>query len=191
MNHWAVQPNAFVAGGDLRSSVVSSSSVVERDQTVVCPKPRRIGLRNPTTIYEQQHHPSRSLRCYFSHQVELCESKAETDILDIILTKEDGYGGGGEQVHKQVLDSRSPFLCGSPPSRVSNPLTQDARFRDEITLVSSPIPTPLGLPPSSPSSSGRKGGCVRGNFGNSPAVRIEGFDCLDRDSRNCSIPALA
>ncbi|XP_048591862.1 B3 domain-containing protein REM7-like isoform X2 [Brassica napus] len=74
MNHWAVQPNAFAAGGDLRNSV----SVVERDQTVVvCPKPRRIGLRNPL------HHPSRSLRCY-SHQV---ESKAETDILDIILTK--------------------------------------------------------------------------------------------------------
>ncbi|CAH2066173.1 unnamed protein product [Thlaspi arvense] len=183
MNHWAVQPNAFSAGGDLRSSV----SVVERDQTVVvCPKPRRIGLRNPA-LYEQ-HHPARSLRCYFSHQVELCESKAETDILDIILTK-DGYGT--EQVHTKVLDSPSPFLCGSPPSRVANPLTQDARFRDEITLVSSPIPAPLGQPPSSPSSSGRKGGCVRGNFGNSPAVRIEGFDCLDRDSRNCSIPALA
>ncbi|CAH8357166.1 unnamed protein product [Eruca vesicaria subsp. sativa] len=178
MNHWAVQPNAFSAGGDLRSSV----SVVERDQTVVvCPKPRRIGLRNAI------HHPSRSLRCY-SHQI---ESKAETDILDIILTK-DGYGT--EQVHQtqtQLLDSPSPFLCGSPPSRVANPLTQDARFRDEI-FSSSPtmFTTPLGQPPSSPSS-GRKGGCVRGNFGNSPAVRIEGFDCLDRDSRNCSIPALA
>ncbi|ESQ28420.1 hypothetical protein EUTSA_v10019181mg [Eutrema salsugineum] len=190
MNHWAVQPNAFAAGGDLRSSV----SVVERDQTVVvCPKPRRIGLRNPS-VYEQ-HHPSRSLRCYFSHQVELSESKAETDILDIILTK-DGYGS--EQVHTtQVLDSPSPFLCGSPPSRVANPLTQDARFRDEISSSSSSsssspmISAPLGLPPSSPSSSGRKVGCVRGNFGNSPAVRIEGFDCLDRDSRNCSIPALA
>ncbi|AAF16602.1 hypothetical protein AtNW77_Chr1g0069361 [Arabidopsis thaliana] len=183
MNHFAVQPNAFAAGGDLRSSSVS---VVERDQTtVVCPKPRRIGLRN------NHHHPSRSLRCYFSHQLELCESKAETDILDIILTK-DGYGA--EQVNKQVIDSPSPFLCGSPPSRVANPLTQDARFRDEIVSVSSVIPPQLGLPPSSSpsSSSGRKGGCVvRGNFGNSPKVRVEGFDCLDRDSRNCSIPALA
>ncbi|KAG2312830.1 hypothetical protein Bca4012_027395 [Brassica carinata] len=159
MNHCAVQPKAFAAGGE--------------QSVVVCPKPRRIGLRN---------HPSRSLRCYFSHQV---ESKAETDILDIILTK--------EQVnHTQVLDSPSPFLCGSPPSRVANPLTQDARFKDEIKLVSSsPITAPLGQPPSSPSSSGRKVGCVRGNFGNSPAVRIEGFDCLDRDRRNCSIPTLA
>lgn len=60
MNHFAVQPNAFAAGGDLRSSSVS---VVERDQTtVVCPKPRRIGLRN------NHHHPSRSLRCYFRYE---------------------------------------------------------------------------------------------------------------------------
>lgn len=115
------------------------------------------------------------------------------DVFFVVLccVLQDGYGS--EQVHTQVLDSPSPFLCGSPPSRVANPLTQDARFRDEIISVSSSaIPPPLGLPPSSPSSSGRKGGCVvRGNFGNSPAVRIEGFDCLDRDSRNCSIPALA
>ncbi|CAH8327144.1 unnamed protein product [Eruca vesicaria subsp. sativa] len=138
MNQWAVQPNAFVTGGGGDQSVV------------VCPKPRRIGLIN-----HHLHHPSRSLRCYFSHQV---ESKAETDILDIILTK-DGYGT--ETVnHTQVLDSASPFLCGSPPSRVANPLTQDARFRDEMKLVSSPIMTPRGQPPSSPSSSGRKGGCV-------------------------------
>ncbi|KAJ0241385.1 hypothetical protein HA466_0217910 [Hirschfeldia incana] len=166
MNQWAVQPNAFA------------------DQSVVlCPKPRRIDIRNPS-LY---HHPVRSLRCYFGHQhVEVCESEAETHILDIILTK-DGYGT--EQVHHtKILDSPSPFLCGSPPSRVANPLTQDARFRDELLLVSSPIPTPLGQPPS---SSGRNGGCVRGSFAKSPAVRIEGFDCLDRDSRNCSIPALA
>ncbi|CAH8358912.1 unnamed protein product [Eruca vesicaria subsp. sativa] len=167
MNHWAVQqPNVFA------------------DQSVViCPKPRRFALSNPV-VYEQlhHHHPARSLRCYFSHQqVEVCESEAETDILDIILSK-DAYD------QAKVLDSPSPFLCGSPPSRVANPLTQDARFRDELSLVSSHIPTPLGQPQS---SSGRKGGCVRGSFGNSPAVRVEGFDCLDRDSRNCSIPALA
>ncbi|KAF8052616.1 hypothetical protein N665_1533s0002 [Sinapis alba] len=160
MNQWAVQPNAFATGGD--------------QSVVVCPKPRRIALRNHS---HHHHHPARSLRCYFSHQqLEVCESEAETDILDIILTK-DGYG-------TKILDSPSPFLCGSPPSRVANPLTQDARFRDEL----SPVPTPLGQPQS---SSGRQGGCVRGNFSNRPVVRIEGFDCLDRDSRNCSIPALA
>ncbi|KAI9174979.1 hypothetical protein LWI28_025603 [Acer negundo] len=39
---------------------------------------------------------------------------------------------------------------------------------------------------------GSGGSCVRPNFSKKPAVRIEGFDCLDRDWRNCSsIPALA
>ncbi|KAK9934742.1 hypothetical protein M0R45_021876 [Rubus argutus] len=35
------------------------------------------------------------------------------------------------------------------------------------------------------------GGCVRAGFGSKPTVRVEGFDCLDRDRRNCSIPSLA
>lgn len=94
-----------------------------------------------------------------------------------------------------TVSSSPPFFCGSPPSRVANPLIQDARFGDEnfSPLSSSSwvvVPSPSGLPPS-PSSSARKGGCVRANFGNNPAVRVEGFDCLDRDRRNCSIPALA
>ncbi|KAF9677350.1 hypothetical protein SADUNF_Sadunf08G0098600 [Salix dunnii] len=91
---------------------------------------------------------------------------------------------------KQVSSSPPPFFCGSPPSRVANPLIQDARFGDEkFTPYSpvTPIPTPMDLSSSSP----RKGGLVRASFGNKPVVRIEGFDCLDRDRRNCSIPALA
>lgn len=99
-----------------------------------------------------------------------------------------------EQLSPPVASSPPPFFCGSPPSRVANPLIQDARFGDENFSPLSPsswVVVPAlssGLPPS-PSS--RKGGCVRSNFGNNPAVRIEGFDCLDRDRRNCSIPALA
>lgn len=94
-----------------------------------------------------------------------------------------------------LVSSSPPFFSGSPPSRVANPLIQDARFGDENFSPLSPsswvvVPAPTGLPPS-PSSSSRKGGCVRANFGNKPSVRIEGFDCLDRDRRNCSIPALA
>lgn len=95
-----------------------------------------------------------------------------------------------------VVTSSPPFFCGSPPSRAANPLIQDARFGDENFSPLSPpswvvVPAAAsGLPPS-PSSSARKGGCVRANFGNNPVVRIEGFDCLDRDRRNCSIPALA
>ncbi|XP_010521007.1 PREDICTED: uncharacterized protein LOC104800007 [Tarenaya hassleriana] len=172
MNHWA----------DTRNSV----TVLERDHTVFCPKPRRTGLlRNPTTVHhhDRDHHlhPVRSFRCNFSHQVELCGSKAETDILDIILMK-DGFGE--EQVHTQAIDSSSsppPFFSGSPPSRVANPLTKDSRFTEDIdmTMVSSPQPLVGG------------GGRVRDNFGNRPTLRIEGFDCLNRHSRNCSIPALA
>lgn len=106
-------------------------------------------------------------------------------------------GYGAEQTCAQVASS-PPFFSGSPPSRVSNPLIQDARFGDEKVAPISPraIPIPSGLTgsPSSTSSAAAprmSGGCVRANFGNNPAVRIEGFDCLDRDRRNCSIPALA
>ncbi|KAJ9163346.1 hypothetical protein P3X46_023023 [Hevea brasiliensis] len=185
MNQCAIHPSAFSSREEMRSSV--SVPMSERRDSVVCPKPRRLGLLN-ATINDQ---PVRSLRWHFSHQSELCDSKAGTDLLDIILTK-GGYGV--EQSCTQVASS-PPFFCGSPPSRVSNPLIQDARFGDEklspmSPLMPMPIPPPSGLS-SSPTSSSRKGGCVRSNFGNKPPVRIEGFDCLDRDRRNCSIPALA
>ncbi|KAJ7943156.1 Translocase subunit seca [Quillaja saponaria] len=157
---------------------IQQQNTVTSVETVVCPKPRRVG------------HPIRTLRRHLSYQAELCDSLAGADALDIILTK---GGCGIEQSCTQVASS-PPFFCGSPPSRVANPLIQDARFGDEKFTPFSPLsPTttiPSG-PSSSPSSSARKGGCVRGSFGNKPAVRVEGFDCLDRDRRNRSIPALA
>lgn len=100
---------------------------------------------------------------------------------------------GGYTVEQSCTQAASPpsFFCGSPPSRVSNPLIQDARFGDEVTPISPRIvPIQPGVP-ASPSSSARKGACGRANFGNKPVVRIEGFDCLDRNSRNCSIPTMA
>lgn len=97
---------------------------------------------------------------------------------------------GVEQFYCTEIGSSHPFYSGSPPSRVANPLIQDARFGDEKLTPLSPAPPPSGLS-SSPSSSARKGGYVRANFGNKPAVRVEGFDCLDRDRRNCRIPTLA
>ncbi|XP_039047581.1 uncharacterized protein LOC120188137 isoform X2 [Hibiscus syriacus] len=152
--------------------------VTDRRETMVCPKPRRLGLLN--TSFDD--HPVRSLRWQISHQTELCDSKAGSGILDMILAK------GGCRVEQ--VEPSAPFFCGSPPSRVANPLIQDARFGDEVI---SPLTRPSGLPSSSPSpsSSSRKGGCVRANFGNKPAVRVEGFDCLNKDRRNCSIPTLA
>ncbi|KAJ8570152.1 hypothetical protein K7X08_006729 [Anisodus acutangulus] len=156
-----------------------------KQDVVVCPKPRRLGLLN-VAINE----PIRPLRWHVSHQQELCHSRAGADLLDIILAK--GGNGGADQSSAAQVASSPPFFCGSPPSRVSNPLIQDARFGDEKVSPVSPraIPIPSGMA-SSPSASARKGGCVRANFGNNPAVRVEGFDCLDRDRRNCSIPALA
>ncbi|KAL6969860.1 hypothetical protein U1Q18_043111 [Sarracenia purpurea var. burkii] len=189
MSPCAVQrQNAFAACEEMRSSVpvsvLVSVSISDRRETVVCPKPRRLGLLN-TGVNE----PIRALRWHGSHHPEPCESKAGTDLLDIILPK-GGYGA--EQSCSQVASS-PPFFSGSPPSRVSNPLIQDARFGDERFTPISPrsIPVPFGLSSSSPASSTRKGGCVRANFGNNPAVRIEGFECLDIDRHNCSIPALA
>ncbi|GFZ16094.1 hypothetical protein Acr_25g0005030 [Actinidia rufa] len=183
MNPCAVQQqNAFAACEEMRSSV--SVSVYDRRETVVCPKPRRLGLLNPTVT-----DPIRPLRWQLSYPTELCESKAGTDLLDILLPK----GGHGVEQYCEQVASSPPFFSGSPPSRVSNPLIQDARFGDDKFTPISPrsmIPIPSGLSSSSPSSS-RKGGCVRASFGNNPAVRVEGFDCLDRDRRNCSIPALA
>ncbi|XP_039006732.1 uncharacterized protein LOC120134366 [Hibiscus syriacus] len=178
MKQFAIQQNVIRSRREEQgSSIPMSVMVTDRGETMVCPKPRR--LRSLNSSFND--HPVRSLRWQLSHQGELCDSKPGSDVLDMILTKD--------------LALPPPFFCGSPPSRAANPLIQDARFGDEKTTTPfpllSPIPSPFGLSSSSPSSGPRKGSCVRANFGNKPAVRIEGFDCLDRDSRNCSIPALA
>ncbi|KAL2546450.1 hypothetical protein Fot_15683 [Forsythia ovata] len=176
MNHCTIQQSTFAACEEMKG----------KKEAVVCPKPRRVGLIHAATAFNDPC-STRPLRWHSSHQLEACDAKAGNELLDIILAK---GGFGADQSVAQVASS-PPFFSGSPPSRVSNPLIQDARFGDEKVTPVSPraIPTPSGLAPS-PSST-RKGGCVRANFGNSPAVRIEGFDCLDRDRRNCSIPALA
>ncbi|KAL9229232.1 hypothetical protein vseg_004719 [Gypsophila vaccaria] len=155
---------------------------------VVCPKPRRAGVLN-SSIAE----PSRPPWSQLGHQVDVSDARAGSELLDIILT----MGGKSNEKPNTQLASSPPFFSGSPPSRVSNPLIQDARFRAKKQLIppispltSSPILTSPGSS-SSPNSSLRNGGCNRANFRNYPAVRVEGFDCLDRDRRNCSIPGLA
>ncbi|XP_004250038.1 uncharacterized protein [Solanum lycopersicum] len=79
MNHCAIQQGAFAACEDMWSSV---SSISDKKDAVVCPKPRRLGLLN-ATITE----PIRPLRWHVSHQQELCDSRAGADLLDIILAK--------------------------------------------------------------------------------------------------------
>ncbi|XP_042492401.1 uncharacterized protein LOC122071970 [Macadamia integrifolia] len=181
MNYCGFQQSSFTPCEEMRSAVYIS----DRKDAVVCPKPRRLGGFNHVV------HDPRPLRWQLSnHQAELCDSTAGSELLDIILTK----GGYGAEQSTQVPSS-PPFFCGSPPSRATNPLIQDARFGDEKLTSLSPLPAPVSVPTRlspSPSSSARKGGCARMKFGPKPAaVRVEGFDCLDRDRRNCSIPAVA
>ncbi|XP_010495285.1 PREDICTED: uncharacterized protein LOC104772353 [Camelina sativa] len=147
-----------------RNAVVSS----DRRDAVICPKPRRVGVLS-----------SRSLRWQLNHQMELCESNSRSEILDFLLAK--GSSGGGEQ------EASPLFFTGSPPSRVSNPLTKDSLFRQELLMVAPPTPsTPRGVTKPQPPSSPRNGSCVRAaatSFGIDPVVRVVGFDC-DRRSSN-------
>ncbi|KAJ9550417.1 hypothetical protein OSB04_014462 [Centaurea solstitialis] len=139
---------------------------------VVCPKPRRLCLLNPSINESisssssprwQHHYP-------ISHQTEICESKARTELLDMILTKE-CYG---VEKSNYPLPSSPPFFCGSPPSRASNPVVQDAQFGNENPSPSSPAFEAS----SSPSPRKNGGSCARGKFGQKhPAVRVEGFNC--------------
>lgn len=145
----------------------NSISVSDRMDSLVCPKPRRLGVASPSI---NDHF--RSLRYHVSHQTEICESKAGTELLDIILST----GCYGAEKSGTPIASSPPFFFGSPPSRASNPVIQDSQFGNDK------------LSPLSPS----QGGCIRVKLGHKPAtVRIEGFDCLGRDTRNCSISAVA
>ncbi|XP_023517111.1 uncharacterized protein LOC111780963 [Cucurbita pepo subsp. pepo] len=179
MNHCAILSNAFSSHEEMRAPVPGPFSDL-RDQ-LVCPKPRRLSNPKVTVI----GHADSSLRWNLSHQVEQIDMGTGPDLLDFLLTR----GGCSVDQSFTQLASSPPFLCGSPPSRVANPLIQDARFGDEKFIPFAPIASPSGQ--LSPSTASRKGGRVRASFGNKPTVRIEGFDCRDRDRQNCSIPAFA
>ncbi|KAL0673690.1 hypothetical protein Bca4012_001671 [Brassica carinata] len=72
--------------------------------------------------------------------------------------------------------------------RKEETLALDARFGDSKLNLVSPSLSPLIPSPSRV----KGGGCGRVKFGiKSAAVRVEGFDCLDRDRQNSSIPAMA
>lgn len=147
--------------GRLRAALARDNS----EGVVICPKPRRFGLVNyPTPEFPKP------LRWHRSHNQEHSETNAGVEILDIVLSK----SGCGDPSN---LGCSPPYFCGSPPSRVENPLVQDVQF---IHQRGPTLPSPLSKPKS----------CVRPSFGSIPAVRVEGFDCLDRDAR-CRIPAMA
>ncbi|XP_010498751.1 PREDICTED: uncharacterized protein LOC104776363 [Camelina sativa] len=168
MNHCNLQQNAFIMTRDESRHFVSSIFCDPMD-SLVCPKPRR-----PNNVV-------RPLRLHYSQSgaADACDSKAGEDLLDIIRRKEESGS---------FVASSHPFFLGSPPSRAANPLTQDARFGDEKLNPISPSLSPL----LSSTSRFKGGGCGRVKYGVKPAtVRVEGFDCLNRDRQNSSIPAMA
>ncbi|KAL8132612.1 hypothetical protein AgCh_008189 [Apium graveolens] len=92
------------------------------------------------------------------------------------------YVYGVEKSNNQAAFS-PPFFMGSPPSRASNPVVQDAHFG-----IDKPISFSTASE-ASPSSQRNNAGCSRVKFGQKPAaVRIEGFNCR---GNNCGISAVA
>ncbi|XP_062118127.1 uncharacterized protein LOC133831741 isoform X2 [Humulus lupulus] len=176
MNRCAYEQNV-VTGCEGSRTVVGS---------VVCPKPRRLGRSNHSI---NDH--IRPLRCPNNpFQSEGRDSQAGTELFDIILTKGNSVEMMINNNNNQVASS-PPYFCGSPPSRASNPLIQDEQFGNGGGKMMGLV-TPTPPSPSARKAGGGSGSCSRMKFGQKPAaVRIEGFDCLSRDRRNCSISAVA
>ncbi|XP_059299802.1 uncharacterized protein LOC132052330 [Lycium ferocissimum] len=172
MNMYAYQQKALVGCVGVGETDISVSN------GVVCPKPRKVGFFNSV---EEPIKPYQLLQ-FRNQEMEACDLKAGTELLDIILTKGKNY-----EVDKANFEvaSSPPFFYGSPPSRAGNPLIQDAQFGNHSFVPILPVPeravAPTTPPPSSAIMSG--GGCVRVKFGNNTApVRIEGFNCRGSNS---------
>ncbi|MBA0747404.1 hypothetical protein Gogos_004318 [Gossypium gossypioides] len=175
MNHCNLQQNdAVLAYEEMRGLIAVTDH--QKGGAVVCPKPRRIGV--PAINL------TKPWRLHTNHQADVSDSISGVELLDIILVNKDS---GTEQ--EQAIASSPPYFCGSPPSRSANPLVQDVRFGDErLGHALWTLQTPSLLS----SSSAGKGERVKMKFGlTSATVRVEGFDCLNRDGQNSRIPAMA
>ncbi|KAL5223594.1 hypothetical protein ABZP36_010233 [Zizania latifolia] len=164
--------------------VAASAAVADGKSPLFCPKPRR---------------PVAPLRC---HQSSHSDAGSGMDLLDLLLSK-------GEESNLAAASPQPPLFCGSPPRRASNPVVHDSRFGLDrppmpawpvVAAAAAPVvapvavrPTPRPAPP--PPMSPRGGpGCARARFAFQPAaVRVEGFDCLDRGrgGRGHGITAMA
>jgi len=100
---------------------------------------------------------------------------------------------GEESGGLMAASPQPPLFCGSPPRRASNPVIHDSRFGMDyppmpvlLPVVAAPVPVarPNPRPSVAPSMSPRGASCARARFAFQPAaVRVEGFDCLDRSRR--------
>nr|XP_009390219.1 PREDICTED: uncharacterized protein LOC103976657 [Musa acuminata subsp. malaccensis]XP_009390220.1 PREDICTED: uncharacterized protein LOC103976657 [Musa acuminata subsp. malaccensis] len=156
MNRCAMQQNPFAAYEEMRTAFAAA----ERKPPVFCPKPRR--LSPPAGVAD----PIWPLRWHSSRQADFSDSNAVADLLDILLAKD------GEEQNREA--SSPPFFCGSPPDRAANPVVHDARFGEDRPPLApfAPVQPTQSVTPMSPKHA---------KFGLLPAaVRVEGFDCLDR-----------
>jgi len=179
MNHYAMK-STLAACEEVRSPF----AVSDRRNPVFCPKPRRIGPVPPID-------PVRPLRWQACYQMDLCDLRTGPELLDLFMPKAE---------EQSPVASSPPFFCGSPPSRVANPVVHDIRFGEDHPLTptfsinNGPHPVAMHKSGTGVPMSPRKG-CVRSatKFGFQPAaVRVEGFDCLEnRDHRRHGITAVA
>ncbi|MCD7473135.1 hypothetical protein HAX54_014761 [Datura stramonium] len=122
----------------------SVSSIPDKKDAVVCPKPRRLGLLNATI-----NEPIRPLRWH----------------VRLICGYHPRKGGGGADQSSAAQVASSPHFLWVTAEQSINPLIQDARFGDEKVTPVSPraIPVPSGLA-SSPSASARRNPVREGKF---------------------------
>ncbi|KAF3587844.1 hypothetical protein F2Q69_00032547 [Brassica cretica] len=78
MSHCNLKQNAF----ESRGGVVPVSCDPVSSSSVVCPKPRRVGILSSNVL-----RPFRLLHSSQSGAADVCDSKAGADLLDIILRK--------------------------------------------------------------------------------------------------------
>lgn len=152
---------------------------------------------------------------FFSVSADCSESTPASDIFDLALTKvsfsllfrflvtfrfclficlriylftQDWYDGL-DQFSASLVSSSPPYFCGSPPARAANPIVHDARFvQDKYSNNDHSPLTPTSPMSPTTSNTARKGGCSRPI---TAKVRVEGFDCLNRDIGGHGIPAVA
>ncbi|CAD5194878.1 unnamed protein product, partial [Musa acuminata subsp. malaccensis] len=151
MNRCAMQQNPFAAYEEMRTAFAAA----ERKPPVFCPKPRRLsppaGVADP--IWPLRWHSRSGKPLLLTSIITICSQD-------------------GEEQNREA--SSPPFFCGSPPDRAANPVVHDARFGEDRPPLApfAPVQPTQSVTPMSPKHA---------KFGLLPAaVRVEGFDCLDR-----------
>ncbi|KMZ72700.1 unknownprotein [Zostera marina] len=151
------------------------------DTVVFCPMPRRVGQLNAASDWIRPH------KLQLSVSADCSESSPASDIFDLALTKD--WYDGLDQFSASLVSSSPPYFCGSPPARAANPIVHDARFvQDKYSNNDHSPLTPTSPMSPTTSNTARKGGCSRPI---TAKVRVEGFDCLNRDIGGHGIPAVA